>query len=264
MGNDIIVKMPEPSTYGAVELKKYIKKYTIRGFIYTVVGLLAILLLLFVFNKVTEKKTVKLAAAPISKIQISAPPPDATQEVEEVNTEVPQEVVEFATIAKAGNPVPVPDAEVADLKEFASFDQLSESLSRETGTIVDLNALPTNVEFDAKPKAVEVKHEEVIPVPDMDEFVALEQEPSFDSKDLARNIVYPDVARRAGIEGRVLVSVWVDKTGRAKKVVVRETTSNTLNNAAVEAVKKTTFTPGIQNKTPVACWVLIPVVFKLK
>ena len=52
MGNDIIVKMPEPSTYGAVELKQYIKKYTIRGFIYTVVGLLAILLLLFVFNKV--------------------------------------------------------------------------------------------------------------------------------------------------------------------------------------------------------------------
>lgn len=262
MGNDIIVKMPEPSTYGAVELKQYIKKYTIRGFIYTVVGLLAILLLLFVFNKVTEKKTVKLAAAPISKIQISAPPPDATQEVEEVNTEVPQEVVEFATIAKAGNPVPVPDAEVADLKEFASFDQLSESLSRETGTIVDLNALPSNVEFDSKPKAVEVKQEEVIP--DMDEFVALEQEPSFDSKDLARNIVYPDVARRAGIEGRVLVSVWVDKTGRAKKVVVRETTSNTLNNAAVEAVKKTTFTPGIQNKTPVSCWLLIPVVFKLK
>lgn len=262
MGNDFIVQLPPPSTYGAVEIKRIIKKYTYRAFIYTCCAFLLIFLLNFVFNKVTAKSTVVMKVAPVSKIQISAPPPDASQETETVTTEAPVEDVDIATIAKAGNPVPVPDAEVADLKDFASFDQMTESLSKETGKIVDINALPSNVEFDSKPqKQVEVKTEE--PIPAMDDFVSLEQEPSCDLSELAHNITYPDVARRAGIEGKVQVSVLVDKYGKPKKVVVRESTSSTLNSAAVDAVKKTTFTPGIQNGQPVMSWLLIPVTFKL-
>ena len=261
MGNDYIVQLPPQSTYGAVEIKRFIKKHTYKGFVYTCIAFVLIFLLTFAFNKVTEKSNVVMKAAPVSKIQLTAPPPDATAESETVVSEVPVEEVDIATIAKAGNPVPVPDAEVADLKDFASFDQMTESLSSETGKIVDLNALPSNVEFDSKPQKVEVKTEE--PIPAMDDFVSLEQEPSCDLGELARNIVYPEVARRAGIEGKVQVSVLVDASGRAKKVVVRESTSSTLNAAAVDAVKKTTFTPGIQNGKPVLSWLLIPVTFKL-
>lgn len=262
MANNVIIQLPEPSTYGAVELKVWIKKYTLRGFLYTAALILLMIIGIFALNKANESKNVKLAKAPVSKIQITAPPPDATQEEEVVVEEMPQDVVELATLAKAGNPVPVPDAEVTELKDFASFDQLSESLSKETGTIVDLNAMPSNIDFDSKPKAVEVKQEEAIP--DMDDFVALEKEPYVDLGELARNITYPDVAKRAGIEGKVTVSVFVDKSGRPKKVVVRESTSSSLNSAAVDAIKKTTFTPGIQNGQPVSCWMLIPVVFKLR
>ncbi len=258
--NTYTIGLPPPSTYGAVEIKEIIRKYTIRGFIYAMSFVVLLFVGYYVYGKASEKKVVRLAAPPISKIQISAPPPDATQEQTQT-AEMPPEVIEFATIAKAGNPVPVPDAEVTELKDFADFDKLSESLSSETGQIVDLNALPTNIDFD-KPKQVEVKQEEAIP--DMDEFVFFENEPDVDLAQLQKHVVYPDVARRAGIEGKVTISVWVDKSGKAKKVVIRETTSSSLNQAAIDAVQKTTFKPGIQNGQPVACWIHIPVVFKLK
>lgn len=259
---NVTIQLPAPSTYGAVEIKEIIKKYTVRGFLYTMGVIILMIIMFFAANKVSEMKTVKKAAPPVSKISITAPPPDATQEEEVVTQEMPQDMVELATLAKAGNPVPVPDAEVTELKDFASFDQLSESLSKETGQIVDLNAMGANVSFDAKPQAVEVKQEEKIP--DEDDFVAFEKEPYVDPAEIARNVEYPEVAKRAGIEGRVTLSVFIDKNGRAKKVNVKATTSQSLNKAAIDAANKTTFSPGIQNGQPVQCWITIPVVFKLR
>ena len=257
--NTMILELPEPSTYGAVELKEIIKKYTLRGFLYMMAFIALLLIGYVVFNKVTEKSDVKRLAPPISKIQLTAPPPDATEQQQTV--EPMTQEIDIATIAKAGNPVPVPDAEVTELKDFASFDQLSESLSKETGNIVDLNSMPSNYDFD-KPKQVEVKQEEAIP--DMDSFVSLEQEPDVDLVDLAKNTIYPEVARKAGIEGKVTVSVYIEKNGKVIKAVIRNSTSSMLNQAALDAVNRTTFKPGIQNKQPVRAWLLIPVQFKLK
>ena len=42
------IVLPEPSGYGAVELKHFIQRYTYRGF-YVTVGILALLLLLYFF-----------------------------------------------------------------------------------------------------------------------------------------------------------------------------------------------------------------------
>ncbi len=258
--NTMMLEMPAPTTYGAVELKDIIRKYTYRGFLYTCLFILLLLLGYFAFTKATEPKVEKKFAPPLSKIQLMAPPPDATEETQETVEPVTQDV-DIATLAKAGNPVPVPDAEVAELKDFASFDQLSESLSSETGQIVDLNALPSNVDFD-KPKQVEVKQEEAIPA--MDDFVSYEQEPDVDMAELQKNVVYPDVAIKAGIEGKVMISVLIDRSGRVQKTVIRSSSSSLLDKAAIEAVKKTTFKPGFQNKQPVNSWLLIPVIFKLR
>jgi len=258
--NTIIMEMPAPTSYGAVELKEIIRKYTLRGFIYTCVAIALLLFAYFAFTKATEPAAGKKFAPPLSKIQLMAPPPDATEENQQTVEPVTQEV-DIATIAKAGNPVPVPDAQVAELKDFANFDQLSESLSKETGQIVDLNAMPSNVDFD-KPKQVDVKQEEA--VPQMDDFVSYEQEPDVDMGELQKNVVYPDVAIKAGIEGKVMISVLIDKSGRVIKTVIRSTSSSLLDKAAIDAVKKTTFKPGFQNKQPVTSWLLIPVIFKLR
>ncbi len=262
---NVVINIPPPSTYGAVEIKEWIKKYTYRGFIYTVIGIIVLALLFIGWGLATEKKEVKMAAPPISKIQIQAPMEDQSSKDEQAaSQEAPPEDVDIATIAKAGNPVPVPDAEVTELKDFADFSQIESSLKSEVGQIVDINALPTNVSFDNKPaQVVEVKKEDVATV-DPDEFVPLEKRPSFDPVELARNIIYPEVAKKAGIEGTVQVSIWISKSGKPTKVVIRESPSTTLNNAAKDAIMQTTFSPGIQNNQAVGSWLTIPVVFRLK
>lgn len=53
--------------------------------------------------------------------------------------------------------------------------------------------------------------------PDPDEFVFVEKEPTFDYADLQRRVQYPEIARRAGIEGKVIVKVLVARDGKPKR-----------------------------------------------
>ena len=77
--------------------------------------------------------------------------------------------------------------------------------------------------------------------------------------------VYPDIAQEAGIEGQVLVQCFIDKTGRVKETIVLKRIPNTgLNEAAVEALRKTRFRPAKQRETKVGVWITIPINFKLQ
>jgi len=73
-----------------------------------------------------------------------------------------------------------------------------------------------------------------------------------------------ELARKAGIEGQVIVRVLVGKDGKPKKAVVQYTDSKMLDKAAVKAVMKQVFTPAIQNGRAITCWVSIPIKFKLR
>jgi protein TonB len=81
---------------------------------------------------------------------------------------------------------------------------------------------------------------------------------------LQKSIEYPEMARKAGIEGQVIVRVLVGKDGKPKKAVVQYTDSKMLDKAAVKAVMKQVFTPAIQNGRAITCWVSIPIKFKLR
>jgi protein TonB len=260
MTNKVIELPPQP-TYGFAELKLVIPRNTMRGFIITVSIILLLLLAYFIYAKASERSQVALPRAPISKITLGGP----VQQLEEQKEDAPpppptQQIMEIATAAKAGTPVPVPDAEIKeDLKEFATFEKLSESLAREKGQEIDINQLPQDFNLDQK---VEIKQKEE--EPNIDEFIPVEKEPYIDLADLQKRIVYPEMARKAGIEGQVVVRVLVDKNGKPKKVVVQSSDSQMLNQAAIDAVMKSTFTPAIQNGQPVMCWVSIPIRFKLR
>jgi protein TonB len=71
---------------------------------------------------------------------------------------------------------------------------------------------------------------------------------------------YPDFAREAGIEGRVIVRVLVGIDGVPKQVVA-VSGSKLLAPAAVEGVKRWRFRPGSTSGSPVEVWVEIPVQF---
>ena len=76
---------------------------------------------------------------------------------------------------------------------------------------------------------------------------------------------YPSHARRLGIQGTTLLSVFVAADGRVGDVVVRQSAGHPdLDQAAAEAVKRWRFEPARRGSEPVAMWVLLPVEFRLR
>ncbi len=76
---------------------------------------------------------------------------------------------------------------------------------------------------------------------------------------------YPNLARRRGWEGTVLLEVEVSSDGWVGSVRVHTTSSfDLLDNAALDAVRKWQFKPGMKGDQPVAMQVLVPVHFVLK
>ena len=77
--------------------------------------------------------------------------------------------------------------------------------------------------------------------------------------------VYPEIAQEAGIEGTVVVQVFVDNRGRVQDTLILKGIPNTgLDEAAVAAIKKTRFRPARQRERAVGVWISIPVNFRLK
>ena len=76
---------------------------------------------------------------------------------------------------------------------------------------------------------------------------------------------YPEIAQEAGIEGVVIVQAFIDKKGRVKETLILKGVPNTgLDEAAMEAIRKTSFRPAKQRERAVGVWISIPVNFKLK
>ena len=82
---------------------------------------------------------------------------------------------------------------------------------------------------------------------------------------LFKNIVYPESAQSSGFEGTVVVDTYIDETGRVIGVKVLEGFPGTgLDEAAVSAIWKTRFKPAKREGKPVAVWLSIPIVFRLR
>jgi len=75
---------------------------------------------------------------------------------------------------------------------------------------------------------------------------------------------YPDVARSRGWEGKVLLRVQVSTEGPSEEVAVNRSSSHdVLDESAVAAVEKWQFIPAKRGNTPVACSVIVPIIFTL-
>ncbi|MBS4034004.1 MAG: TonB family protein [Ignavibacterium sp.] len=77
-------------------------------------------------------------------------------------------------------------------------------------------------------------------------------------------IKYPEEAKRNGTEGRVFIQAFIDETGNVADAKIIKGVGHGLDEAALEAVKQTKFTPGKQKGKTVKVQVSIPIVFKLQ
>ncbi|HEX5801848.1 MAG TPA: energy transducer TonB [Azospira sp.] len=91
-------------------------------------------------------------------------------------------------------------------------------------------------------------------------------EPRFDADYLANPApAYPPLSRRLGEEGRVLLRVYVEASGRPGRIELKTSSdSPRLDAAAQDAVRRWQFVPARRGDDAVDAWVLVPVVFNLK
>ena len=73
---------------------------------------------------------------------------------------------------------------------------------------------------------------------------------------------YPPAARKAGIEGMVVVKVMVDTSGNVEKAEIVKSIPE-LDEAAIEAARKFKFKAASLHEKQVSRWVTIPFHFKL-
>jgi protein TonB len=231
--------------YGAMELKAYMPTSTLRGFW----GSMSVLVLLFLgYSVYALANRITVRSTPIvnsMKIMNLPPPPAASEAI----VPPPAAPASLPT-ARAGTPVPVPDALIMPDVICTWVDAITRPSD---GLDEGIPSLPSDI-------TEEVREEE----PDVYEPTPVEREPFLDIRELQKLVVYPEVAKRAGIEGRVFVRVLVGKNGVPKKHIIEGSDSDLLNGAAAKAVMSAVFTPAIQNNKPVECWVSIPIIFRLR
>lgn len=124
--------------------------------------------------------------------------------------------------------------------------------------------IPEDLTIDEEQFDFQQEVEELPPPPEEEEpivpFYALSEKP----EEIKRvNPTYPELAKKAGIEGTVVVKVLVNTKGDIEKVEVLKS-HPLLDEAAIEAAKQFKFKPGKQRDRLVKVWVSIPFNFRLK
>ena len=159
--------------------------------------------------------------------------------------------------------------------EVPALPQLSDELE-----IVDDNVL-VDMEFqslddtDVPVDIQEYIHQEVIEEEVEEEVIfvgSVEQKPTFnggDANDFSKwvnsRLVYPEIAKENGVEGRVTLQFTIDKEGRLGDVKVLSAPDKTLADEAVRVVSSSPkWTPGKQRDRAVKVSYVFPVIYKLR
>ncbi len=232
-----------PVMYGMRELRGLYQKYASMALAFAI-GLHALLIGGYYLSQILSAEEEPVMTVRILKYTDLGPPPSIT------NTEAAPQVQVSVPVAKptVGIPVPVPDAEVNPEQTIATQKELSEV------------SAPSISSGEGAGGGVQIQQDIKIDDEDPADFVPVEKQP-VPVKQVQPT--YPEIARRASVEGVVWVKILVDKEGKAKKAVVYKSDAEIFNEPALEAAKQWVFTPAMMNNGPVAVWAVIPFRFKL-
>lgn len=99
-----------------------------------------------------------------------------------------------------------------------------------------------------------------------DFFVAVENMPELKGglAGLQRKINYPEMARKAGIEGKVIIQFIVNENGKVENPQVIRGIGGGCNEEALRVVKQAEFEPGRQRGKPVRVQYSLPITFQLQ
>ena len=81
---------------------------------------------------------------------------------------------------------------------------------------------------------------------------------------LQKRVTYPEIAKKAGVEGTVFLQFIVDENGNVVDPVVMRGIGAGCDEEALEAIRTAKFKPGLQRGKPVKVKFSLPVRFRLK
>jgi len=254
--------------YGAGELKKIYQRNFSRGLVLAlIVHVVFISTYMFInyLNKLHAEDLIKQQQQQrIINLTDLEPPPSATDEdtppppkIEEITTAPPKDLT-----ALTPEPVAKEKAEEQTIKTQAELEAIKTPVSSMGDTGKFTYSGPIKVEEKKVEEKIEKKEKDVektvyqsFEVEKPPECVNLQQVKS--------SMAYPEVARQAGIEGKVTVKVLVGTDGSVEKVG-SITGPDVFSDEVRDKSMNLQFTPGLQNGRPVKVWVTVPFNFKLK
>lgn len=198
--------------------------------VYIQVGVIAALVILIIAVKLN------LYSAPPNVIAIA--------EQEEV---IMEEVIQTKTI-ETPPPPPRPPVPVEVPNDEIIEDEIIEMMEFDLDGPLDLPPPP--------PPAEEEEEEFFIVVENMPELRG-------GIAGLQKKVTYPEMAKRAGIEGRVTIEFIVNEEGRVENPRVMRGIGGGCDEEALKAVANARFSPGMQRGRPVKVKMSLPITFRL-
>jgi protein TonB len=253
--------------YGAPELKRFYQRFFARGLVLAIFVHLVLISTYMVINYVNTLKAEELLKQQqqqrIINLTDLEPPPSATEDeapppkIEELTAAPPKDLS-----ALTPEPVAKEKAEEQTIKTQEQLEQIKSPVSSTGDTGKFTYSGPVKIEE----KKVEEKIEKKEKVEEKTVYQSFEVEKAPECVNLSQvrsSMVYPEVARQAGIEGRVTVKVLVGPDGNVLKVG-SVSGPDVFHDEVQDKAMNLQFTPGLQNGKPVKVWVTVPFNFKLK
>ena len=236
----VAVEAPErlrrraPYKLPGADLRQYYRLFIMLGLA------LALALLIVLFRIPWRPKTEVVLAAPEQEVV-------QLEEIVQTRQELPPPPPPRPTV-----PIAVPDETILE-EEPVSFD-----------VSLDINEAIT--ELPPPPPPPEPQKEAQQPEEEQEIFVVVEEMPEIIGgiERLYELLEYPELARKAGLEGLVVVQFVVEPDGSISNIQVIRSAGKLLDEAAIKAVQQLRFKPGRQRGRPVRVRFSLPIRFKLQ
>lgn len=248
--------------YGAYVLRGLYKKHlTVALWAAIILFTLAVSSPL-IYQAVKPKDDVKLNRKRVVQITQLAEPPSIGEKKEIEKVEAPPPL---KSTIKFTPPVVKPDEQVTEdyiptVEELHNVDPGASTQKGQEGG-VDYSLIEVE-EPEQKIVKEEAKEEP---------FTYVEEMPAYPGGDealltfISGKIQYPEIARRAGVEGRVFVSFVVEKNGEVTEVKLQKGIGAGCDEEAVRVIKMMgKWKPGKQNGRPARVRIIVPILFKLQ
>jgi periplasmic protein TonB len=229
--------------YGSYQLRKKYKRYLVTALTIALVlfgiviayPLIKSILVQGDLGRKTQTETSVLLINPNETPPPPPPPPPPEKLIQQVKFVAPQVTIDTTQVTR----------------DFGKQEKLNASVN------------------DAPPPE-EIK-QEVIETPKQDNqiFMVVEQMPQFPDGDvsayLSSHILYPEVARENGIQGRVICQFVVNQDGSIVDVIVVRGVDSSLDKEAVRVIQgMPKWIPGKQGGKPVRVKFTLPIIFRLQ